>query len=62
MPLVTTTRGLAGLEEETEWVPGVHRQALFVGHGGEVTHRQPILCPILKHRAVPAVGDQLMGN
>ena len=54
----TRACGMGG--EEAEGVPGVHREALFVGHGGEVTHRQPILRPILEDRAVAAVGDQLM--
>ena len=62
MPLVTTTRGLAGLEGKRPRGAGVHREALFVGHGGEVTHRQPILGPILEDRAVAAVGDQLVGE
>ena len=46
--------------EEPERVTGVHDQRLFVGHLREVLHREQILCPVLEHRAVSAVRDQLV--
>ena len=38
----------------------IHRQALIVGHGGEVLHRKPVLRPVLKDGPVAAVRDQFV--
>ena len=37
----------------------VHVQGLLLSHFAEVFHRQEVLCPILEHRPITAVGNEL---
>ena len=46
--------------EEAERMAGVHDERLLVGHLREVLHHQPVLCPVLEHGTVAAVGDELV--
>ena len=46
--------------EEAERVAAVHHQRLLVGHLAQVLHHQAVLRPVLEHRTVAAVGDQLV--
>ena len=39
---------------------GVHYQGLFIGHGGQVLHYQPVLRPVLEDGAVAAVDDEFV--
>ncbi len=47
--------------EQTQRVAAVHDKRLFVGHLAQIFHHQAILCPVLEHGPVAAVGNQLMG-
>jgi hypothetical protein len=60
IPFVTTTRGVGVAGEEAERVAAVHHQRLRVGHLAQVLHHQAVLRPVLEHRTVAAVGDQLV--
>ena len=48
--------------EKSQRVTRIHDQCLLVGHFTEVLHDQTVLAPILKHRAISTVRDQLVGE
>ncbi len=41
-------------------VAAVHHQRLLVGHLAQILHHQAVLCPVLEHGAVSAVGNQFV--
>ena len=53
-------RGFGVTGEQAQRVAGVEYQGLVVGHFGEIAHDQPVLNPILEHRAVAPVGNQFV--
>ena len=53
-------RGVLVAREEPHRVSRVHAEGLGVRHVGEVLHHEMVLSPVLEHRAVAAVSDQLV--
>ena len=53
-------RGVGVAGEEAERMAAVHHQGLLIGHLRQVAHGEAILGPVLEHRAVATVGDQLV--
>jgi hypothetical protein len=43
-------------------MPRLHNQCLLLGHPRQILQSQPVLRPVLKHRSVSPVGDQLVGE
>ena len=54
-------RGVGVRREQPQRMPRVHHQRLAVGHLRQILHCEAVLRPVLEHRAVAAVGDQLVG-
>ncbi len=54
------TRRTLRRRKQTERMPRVHHEGLSVGHLAEIFHRQAVLCPVLEHGSIAAVGNQFM--
>ena len=46
--------------EQSHWVTRVHNQCLLVSHLAKIFHSQTILSPVLEHRAITAISNQLV--
>ena len=53
--------GLLVGREQPERMAGVHDQGLVFFHLAQILHGQTVLRPVLEHRPVAAVGDELLG-
>jgi hypothetical protein len=61
MPLVTTTRGRIGVTgEQAHRMAGIQHKGLIIRHFREVAHGEQVLRPVLKHRPVAPIRDELM--
>jgi len=55
------TGGFRVRGEESQGMPRIHHQGLLITHLRKVLHGEQVLGPVLKHRPVSTVSDQLMG-
>ena len=65
--VITRDRGFSMLglkarhRKKAERMAAVHHKCLIISHLGEVAHGQKVLRPVLKNRAVAAIGDEFVG-
>ena len=51
-----------GGREEPKGMAGVHNESLVFPHLRKISHSEQVLSPVLEDRAVPSVGNKLMGK